>query len=89
MFPGTTGYVRPLLGALLLTLVPMPAQAAGALDEMISPVSMPTVNEDPRVDSELRPMYMYTKISDDFGYYALFQDPHGNTVGLWSRALAD
>ena len=36
------------------------------LDDMISPVSMPTVNEDPRVDTELRPMYMYTQISNDF-----------------------
>lgn len=43
-----------------------PAPARSLLDDMISPVSMPTVNEDPRLDTELRPMYMYTRISDHF-----------------------
>ena len=46
---------------------------AGALEEMISPVSIPTINEDPRIDTELRPMYMYTSIANSFptqgGYY--------------------
>jgi len=45
---------------------PPPPPARSSLDDMISPVSMPTVNEDPRVDTELRPMYMYTQISEDF-----------------------
>jgi predicted enzyme related to lactoylglutathione lyase len=26
-----------------------------------------------------------TKISDEFGFYALFLDPCGNSVGLWSK----
>ena len=39
---------------------------AGPLEEMISPVSVPTLNEDPRVDTELRPMYMFTSIANDF-----------------------
>lgn len=39
---------------------------AGALEEMISPVSAPTLNEDPRVDTEIRPMYMFTSIANDF-----------------------
>lgn len=26
-----------------------------------------------------------TKISDEFGFYALFVDPCGNSVGLWSK----
>ena len=26
-----------------------------------------------------------TLISEDFGYYALFRDPSGNTLGLWSK----
>ena len=33
---------------------------------MISPVSIPTINEDPRITTELRPMYMYTSISHSF-----------------------
>ena len=33
---------------------------------MISPVSVPTLNEDPRVDTEIRPMYMFTSIANDF-----------------------
>jgi len=40
--------------------------AAGPLEEMISPVSIPTINEDPRIDTELRPMYMYTSIANSF-----------------------
>jgi len=65
MFTKTKGYVCPLLGLLALTVLPGSA-VASSLDDMISAVSMPTVNEDPRVTTELRPMYMYTKISDDF-----------------------
>ena len=26
-----------------------------------------------------------TKISDEYGYYGLFKDPHGNVIGLWSK----
>lgn len=26
-----------------------------------------------------------TKISDEFGFYALFFDPSGNSIGLWSK----
>lgn len=26
-----------------------------------------------------------TKISDEHGYFALFADPNGNTMGIWSR----
>lgn len=26
-----------------------------------------------------------TKISDEFGFYALFADPCGNTIGIWSK----
>lgn len=43
-----------------------PAPRHSLLDDMISPVSMPTVNEDPRIDTELRPMFMWTNISKDF-----------------------
>lgn len=38
----------------------------GPLEDMISPVSIPTLNEDPRVTTELRPMYMYTRIPASF-----------------------
>lgn len=52
-----------LLGALALTGAV--ARASG-LDDMISPVTSPTLNEDPRMSTEIRPMYMYTSISDEF-----------------------
>ena len=26
-----------------------------------------------------------TKISDEYGYFAIFQDPLGNLLGLWSK----
>lgn len=57
---------------LSLTLVAFAPQAgarlafAGAIEDMISPVSAPTLNEDPRVTTELRPMYMFTSIANDF-----------------------
>lgn len=55
------------VSAVAIALVsPAAGVAAANLDAMISPLSMPTVNEDPRPATELRPMFMYTKISDDF-----------------------
>lgn len=39
---------------------------AGGLTDMISPVSAPVTNEDPRITTELRPMYLYHQISNDF-----------------------
>jgi len=27
-----------------------------------------------------------TKISDEFGFYALFKDPSGTVIGLWSQS---
>lgn len=27
-----------------------------------------------------------TKISDEYGYYGLFKDPHGNVLGLWCKS---
>lgn len=54
----------------VLTMVcPGPGAAeppVSRLDQMISPVSVPTVNEDPRITTELRPMYLYTSIPDSF-----------------------
>jgi hypothetical protein len=38
----------------------------GRIEEMISPVTAPTINEDPRITTEVRPMYMYTSISNSF-----------------------
>lgn len=59
--------IKSCASALLGWLLVAPSLAmARPLDDMISAVSMPTVNEDPRVTTELRPMYMYTKISKDF-----------------------
>jgi len=62
-------FARRVLGAGVLAsllLSGTPIVEAGSLDEMISPMSMPTVNEDPRSTTEIRPMFMYTKISEDF-----------------------
>jgi hypothetical protein len=43
------------------------ASAQGeSLDQMISPVSHPVTFEDPRHSTELRPIFAYHKISDDF-----------------------
>jgi len=32
-----------------------------------------------------RTVHPKTKISDEHGYFAIFTDPHGVRVGLWSR----
>jgi hypothetical protein len=61
--------------ALTLALARTTSVAVAALDDMIAPVSMPTVNEEPRIATELRPMFMHTQISDDFvtdgGHYSV------------------
>ena len=57
--------MKRFLLAVLCSLAVGPA-FAGSLDEMISPVSSPTVNEDPRNVTDIRPMYMYTSIPNDF-----------------------
>jgi len=60
---------------LVTALAAVPGVCASGLDEMISPVSMPTVNEDPRSTTEIRPIYMFTRISEDFvtkgGHYSV------------------
>jgi hypothetical protein len=40
--------------------------SAGPIDDMISPVSAPVTNEDPRVTTEIRPLYIYHQIASDF-----------------------
>lgn len=59
-----------LVSALLVAVSTYPSAIqvahAGELEDMISPVSAPTLNEDPRIDTELRPMYMFTSIANDF-----------------------
>jgi hypothetical protein len=54
-----------LLGGVALLLLPSISRA-DEVDDMISPVSDPTVFEDPRQSTELRPIYMHHKIQDDF-----------------------
>jgi hypothetical protein len=51
---------------LALTFLESRTVLADSLSEMISPVSLPTINEDPRVDTEIRPLFLYTDISNDF-----------------------
>jgi hypothetical protein len=62
-------------GLLALALAAAEPLRAGPIEDMVAPVSMPTVNEEPRIATELRPMFMYTKISDDFvtrgGHYSV------------------
>ncbi len=55
-----------MAAALLLAAAPV-AGAADPFDDFISPVSSPTNFEDPRPLSEIRPIYFYQRISDDFG----------------------
>ncbi len=55
-----------LATALALVALRGSPAAAGPIEEMISPISVPTINEDPRIVSEIRPMYMYTSISNSF-----------------------
>ena len=31
-------------------------------------------------------VYPKTRISDEHGFFAMFTDPHGSLVGLWSKA---
>ena len=54
--------------ALSSFLLPMCASTATAegLTDMISPVSHPVTFEDPRHSTELRPIFAYHKIDDDF-----------------------
>jgi len=63
-----TSFVAAALLALaaLVLMRAVGLAAESPLDEMISPVSVPTLNEDPRVATELRPMFMYTSIANDF-----------------------
>lgn len=44
----------------------LPSAHAAPLDEMISPVSHPTTFEDPRQSTELRPIFAYHSIGDNF-----------------------
>ena len=76
---------RLLLPLALAVVVPLrfaPPAHAGALEDMISPVSAPTLNEDPRVDTELRPMFMYTSIAKDF----VTRGGHYEVVAVQARA---
>lgn len=45
---------------------PPEEEQRSALDDMISPVSSPTVNEDPRNVTEIRPIFLYHRIPSDF-----------------------
>lgn len=69
-----------------LSLAMAVASLAGTLDDMISPASVPTINEDPRMTTELRPMFMYTDVSDDF----VTDGGHFEVVAVQARlALTD
>jgi len=55
-----------LLAVVLLTATTITPAQAGTLDDMISPVSSPTVNEDPRNLTEIRPIFIYHHFPNDF-----------------------
>jgi hypothetical protein len=63
-----------LVTAAFIVAAPRRSVAKG-LSDMISPLSVPTINEDPRITSEIRPIFMYTGISNDFvtsgGHYVV------------------
>ncbi len=55
----------PTVVALFIVLSAGQAQAKG-FEDLVSPVSNPTLFEDPRVSTELRPIFAYHEISDQF-----------------------
>lgn len=64
--------------ALAVTGMEVTPVAADRLDDMISPIAHPLVFEDPRINTELRPIFAYHKMQHDFvtqggnvRYYAL------------------
>lgn len=54
------------LAAALLAVTTAAPVAAGTLNDMISPVSAPTVNEDPRNLTEIRPLFLFHHFPDSF-----------------------
>lgn len=62
--------VKSIQAAILVAvgyMLPLSAQAEGeALSGMISPVSNPVLFEDPRIQTSIRPIFMYHKIPSDF-----------------------
>ncbi|MCX8071421.1 MAG: hypothetical protein N3C12_03060 [Candidatus Binatia bacterium] len=61
----TSRMVLMFTGLLLATGVARDTWAKG-FDDLISPVSNPTLFEDPRVTTEVRPIFVYHEISDQF-----------------------
>lgn len=56
-----------IAGALpFISFISFNANAQSELSEMISPVSNPVNFEDPRIQSELRPIFLYHELGDDF-----------------------
>jgi len=59
---------KSILRALAFCLAVIPAFSSHAdrLKEMISPINNPTNFEDPRIDTEIRPIYAYHELDDKF-----------------------
>lgn len=55
-----------LTTAFLSAMIPITATADSQLNAMISPVTNPINFEDPRIQTEIRPIYAYHKLSEDF-----------------------
>jgi hypothetical protein len=55
-----------LAGLLTASVLPGSAAYAEGFEEMISPVSNPVNFEDPRATTELRPIYLYHELGDEF-----------------------
>ena len=64
--------LQKIMNAIAICFIALPFIASAqskdnsALDEMASPVTNPVNFEDPRISSELRPIYAYHKIDDKF-----------------------
>lgn len=59
-------FLASLAIALSWASLPISANADSQLDSMISPVTNPINFEDPRIQTEIRPIYAYHKLNEDF-----------------------
>ena len=82
----TAGQVALLTTALAATAKAADTQPASWLDNTISPVANPIYFEDPRVTSEVRPIYMYHMLPDTF-YFQGGHVPLGGQVQVMAVQL--
>lgn len=81
------GQAAVLTAALATTANAADSSNANWLDNTISPVANPIYFEDPRVTSEVRPIYMYHTLPDTFGYSGGPGVPLGGQVQVMAVQL--